>query len=267
MRILITGALGWTAHAILHDLHQQHTLIGIDLPDASRSLDSFTMLADYQTGDVANENDVKNAIQGCQAVVHLAVAVGIEDYENPNIPFKTNVRGTYNIFEQACLNNVQKVILMSSAPVHLPAKRLVRATDTLRTASGGDHLYDLTKRLQEDIARNYAETFGMDVITLRAGHIVDGRTQQTSRGQNLREVSYCRGGWVCRYDLAQAVARALTYEQAGYDAFHIIGDTRAHQLFDVQRTIDDLGVEFSVDFSDYEPAADQISFLQSKRTD
>ncbi|MCI0711120.1 MAG: hypothetical protein L0154_13265 [Chloroflexi bacterium] len=45
----------------------------------------------------------------------------------------------------------------------------MRATNDLPTSPDGDHLYDLTKRLQEQIGKDYAATFGMNVITLRAG--------------------------------------------------------------------------------------------------
>ena len=36
-------------------------------------------------------------------------------------------------------------------------------------------LYDLTKRLQEEMASDFSETYGLPVTILRAGHIVDGR--------------------------------------------------------------------------------------------
>ena len=263
MNIFVTGALGWTARAILQELHSRgHSLIGLDLPGIDVSHDVSRLFARLERGDVADQNMVKRAMQGCEAVVHLAVAVGEEDYKNSVIPIQTNVHGTYNVFEQARLNRVHTVVLMSSAPVHLPTSNPVRATEDLPTSPEGDHLYDLTKRLQEQIGKDYAATFGMNVITLRAGHIVDGLRQLTPGGKPLNEVSYCRGGWVCRYDLAQAVANAIDYDNTGYDAFHVIGDMRAYEIFDVQRTVETLGVHFSVDFANYELIPGQTGFLK-----
>lgn len=268
MNILVTGALGWTAHAILQELHYRgHSLTGLDLPGVDVPDDVNRLLDRLEHGDVADEDAVKRAVQGCEVIVHLAVAVGEEDYKNSVIPIQTNVGGAYNVFEQARLNRIKTVILMSSAPVHLPASYPVRATDDLPTSPDGDHLYDLTKRLQEQIGKDYAATFGMNVITLRAGHIVDGRTHLSAKGQPLDSVSYCRGGWVCRYDLAQTVANAIDYDNTGYDAFHVIGDKRAYGVFDVQRTIKTLGIRFSVNFADYELIPGQTGFLKVKGTD
>jgi nucleoside-diphosphate-sugar epimerase len=268
MNILITGALGWTAHAILQELHKfGHSLTGLDLPGVDISATVGGLFDRLVRGDVSDQDVVREAVQGCEVIVHLAVAVGVEDYKNSIIPFQTNVRGTYNIFEQARLNDAHTVILMSSAPVHLPTDFPVSATSDLVTSPHGDHLYDLTKRLQEQIGKDYATTFGLNVITLRAGHIVDGQTGLTPDGKPLDSVSYCRGGWVCRYDLARAVARAIDYDNTGYDAFHVIGDSRAHEIFGVQRTIDTLGVQFSVDFADYELIPGQTRFLKMKGTD
>src|SRR5690242_1456625 len=79
-------------------------------------------------------------------------------------------------FGAARLHAGRRVVLMSSASVHLPhdRPRKVRATADWTSASGEDHLYDLTKRIQEEIARDFCWTFGMDAVVLRAGHIVDG---------------------------------------------------------------------------------------------
>jgi nucleoside-diphosphate-sugar epimerase len=120
-----------------------------------------------------------------------------------------------------------------------------------RSITNDDHLYDLTKRLQEEIARDYAETFRMPVVVLRAGHIVDGVEGVDSTGQPLREISYCRGGWVCRYDLARACVKAVDLTTPGLTAFHVIGSFPARAHFDIDRTELELGVACEQQFMEY----------------
>ncbi len=254
MRILITGGLGWTARAIIQTLHNAyHEVTILDVPSAALHPDISRLVSTIHRGNIAYPDFVNNSMQRIDVAVHLAVAIDENAYAAPEVPFQTNVLGTYNVFEAAHRNGVSRVILMSSAPVHLdlPDDTVCVAQDNLPTATGGDHLYDLTKRLQEQIGQDYAATFGLDVITLRAGHIVDGDTQTDAHDRPLAEVDYCRGGWVCRYDLGQAVLRAVELDMSGYQAFNVISDTRAHKRFDLATTENVLGVQFETDFSNY----------------
>jgi len=75
--------------------------------------------------------------------------------------------------------------------------------------------------------------------------------RQDPRGRPLADLKYCRGGWVCRYDLARAVVAALAWRGRGYEAFHIIGDRRMRGRFDVARAKASLGIELETDFSGY----------------
>jgi nucleoside-diphosphate-sugar epimerase len=252
MRILITGACGWTAEAIIQALYEEeHVIIGFDLactePDDS-VVKCFTQI---HKGDISNYEQVAKAVSGVDTIIHLAVAIGAGDYDSPKIPFDVNVRGTANLFEVARKQNIKHVILMSSAAVHLNSETIIDAVEDCLCSPEGDFLYDMTKCLQENIGRHYAQVFGMTVITLRAGHIVDGRKNITPDGYPLSELNYCRGGWICRYDLTQAVIKALDYEHKGYDAFHIIGAKAAQDYLDTTRSKQILGFVAKIKFEEY----------------
>jgi nucleoside-diphosphate-sugar epimerase len=162
------------------------------------------------------------------------------------------VLGTYNVFEAARRQEVSKVVLMGSAPVHLAPLESGRvdARTRLPTSAGGDHLYDLTKRLQEEIARDFCETYEMEMVVLRAGHVVDGIEGVDAKGTPLGELDYCRGGWVCRHDLAEACLKALSFEAKGYHAFHIIGSRESREYFDIERMEEKLGFRPLVTFEE-----------------
>ena len=255
MNVFVTGASGWTAAPLLEVLHQAgHSVSGFDLVPLP---DSAPRLTAHHIGDVANIKQVRAAVEAASpaAVIHLAVAVGENDYLDSGRPFAVNVQGTYHVFEAARQARVRKFVLISSASVHLPrsgpGSRAAEAT--WESSPGKDHLYDLTKRLQEAIAQDFSATFSLDVVVLRAGHVVDGQTDQDAKGRDLADLQYCRGGWVCRYDLAQASLLAIGLDKPGYTAFHIIGASAARRYYDIDKTEKILDLEFKSRFEDYLP--------------
>jgi nucleoside-diphosphate-sugar epimerase len=224
-----------------------HDLVGVDIKEPSADPPAEVRWFRADVGDAAS---IEAALDGVTAIVHLAVAVGHSEYARPETPFRANVLGTYNVFDSARRHDVRRVVVISSAPVHLAAGQTATAW---KSSSGDDHLYDLTKRLQEEIARDFAETFGIDAIVLRAGHIVDGRSDRDPRGRPLEQVQYCRGGWVCRYDLAAAVEQALRAPLRGFHIFNIIGAAPARARFDVDAAERRLGFTIDQRFEEYEP--------------
>ncbi|OZM56603.1 hypothetical protein CIB95_10280 [Lottiidibacillus patelloidae] len=253
MKVLVTGGFGWTARSIIEALHINNFEIVVF--DISSKIPSYLneITSNIITGNISTLEDVKRAMTGCDYVIHLAVAIGENDYKQPDVPFDVNVKGTYNILEIARELNVKKTIIMSEAPVHINFKedKIFSQTDW-QSSSGEDHLYDLTKRLQESIAKDFSETFGMNIIVLRPGHIVDGKEHIDPLGNSLEDLKYCKGGWVCRYDIAKACISALKMESpTTYNTFHLIGSYQAKKQFDISRTEEVLDMKFDNTFENY----------------
>jgi len=209
MNILITGGLGKTARPIVALLRE-----------AGHEISLFDLAA---AGDVRDYEAVSDAVHGMDAVIHLAV--NIAEPRDDALSFGTNVHGTYNVLRAAQKNHVRKVLLASSAPVHLPPGA--------SCDPGEDFTYDLTKHLQETMALHFAQTCVMNIMVLRLSHIVDGRAQMDMENGPLSDVSYCRGGWVCQYDVARAFLRAIETDFTGYRLINIIGSHQAAARFDL----------------------------------
>ena len=139
--------------------------------------------------------------------------------------------------------------MVSSAPVHTAEETW--GSDRWYSSVGEDHLCDLTKRLQEEIAKDFCETYGMKANVLRAGHIVDGRAGVDPKGRPLDHLTYCEGGWICRHDLARACCLALTLEADGFLALPLIGSRRGYERFRVAETESRLGFRLECDFTRY----------------
>jgi nucleoside-diphosphate-sugar epimerase len=197
MRVLVTGAAGrrFLSHT-LQVLANIHSIVGLDLSEVGDLPDSV----DWVTGDVADRALVSSAMQGVEVVVHGAVASDERAYTSADGAFPTNVVGTYNVFDCARQHGVRRVILLSQAPVHFSTDNATRPV--WRSSSGPDHLYDLTKRLQEEIARDFSEMFGLELVVIRWGHVVDAVAGVDPDGNSLADADYCRDGWVCCHDVA-----------------------------------------------------------------
>jgi nucleoside-diphosphate-sugar epimerase len=248
--VLVTGAAGWTARAIIQALiGEGFQVVGLDL-HAPQADDGATAGVRWVQGDVADPTAVARASRSASAVVHLAVAVGAGDYRRPQRPFATNVLGTYNVFDAARRAGLGRVVLVSSAAVHLPPGSAPLSTSEWRSSPGDNHLYDLTKRLQEEVARDFCATFAMSAVVLRAGHLVDGTRGVDAHGRPLAGLGYARGGWLCRYDLARACLRALRFPHSGYHAFHVVGSRVAQARFDLERTERELGFRCAMTFDE-----------------
>lgn len=140
---------------------------------------------------------------------------------------------------------------MSEAAVHVasaPGDRLDPIRDW-RNDPGPVHLHDLTKRLQEEIAKDFCATHGMSSVDGRAGVDMDGVPLSTA--------DYARGGRVCRYDLARARERAIADRGTGYRALHAVGSREGEERFGTARTERKLGFAFAPRFDRFADVGDR----------
>lgn len=74
-------------------------------------------------GDVRDPHGVKNAMCGCDVVLHLAALIGIPySYHSPDTYVDTNVKGTLNIVQAARELDVVKVVHTSTSEVYGTAR-------------------------------------------------------------------------------------------------------------------------------------------------
>ena len=91
------------------------------------------------------------------------------------------------------------------------------------------------------IAADLAATYGIPTTVLRAGHIVDARQWSDPKGRSLEDLEYCRGGWVCRHDLARACLHAVPHPPPKLRLFHIVGASPGYESFRVREAEEALG--------------------------
>jgi len=235
--VLVTGAAGKTAAPIIEALASDGCrVIGLDLAQAPPQPGVHRWIS----GSILDRSLLADAVPLGGAVVHGAVALDRQDYTQVTPAVQTNVAGTYLVLDAARRRRCSRVVLLSSAPVHRPGR-----DDAWLSSPGEDHLYDVTKRLQEQIAGDFAETFGLPVTVLRLGHVVDAVAGRDRAGVALADVDYCRGGWVCCHDVGRAVAATLRQREDGLSLYHVVGSPQARDRFDIAATEAALGLRLT----------------------
>lgn len=120
---------------------------------------------DIFAGDVRDPHGVKTAMQGCDAVIHLAALIAIPySYHSPHSYVETNVIGTLNILQAARELGVNRVVHTSTSEVYGTA-RFVPITEDHPLQ--GQSPYSATKIGADQLALSFYASFGTPVVVAR----------------------------------------------------------------------------------------------------
>jgi nucleoside-diphosphate-sugar epimerase len=144
MRVLVTGASGFIgSHAVksLIALGHRPRLLVRDPVRAARVLGELGVpveATEMCQGDMLDEAAVSRALDGCDAVIHSAAALGVTDRRTDLV--EVNVTGTRNVVGGAVARGLDPVIHISTIAVFVPpAEPVITSASPLanpRTAYG-----------------------------------------------------------------------------------------------------------------------------------
>ncbi|MEO5691685.1 MAG: NAD-dependent 4,6-dehydratase LegB, partial [Usitatibacter sp.] len=116
-------------------------------------------------GDIRDPHGVRTAMQGCDAVLHLAALIAIPySYHSPDTYVDTNVKGTLNIVQAARDLGVARVVHTSTSEVYGTARFVPMTEDH---PLQGQSPYSASKIGADQIAMSFFASFGTPVVTLR----------------------------------------------------------------------------------------------------
>jgi len=135
---------------------------------------------EFQFGDVTDFMDVRRAVDGVEAVVHLGARAGNSRIDPQNV-MRTNLMGTYHVLLAAREAGVRKVVFASSecafgyATSVLPDRTSIPIHYFPIDENHPDHPtddYGLSKLLGERMCRSCTEAYGIQTDCLRICRIV-----------------------------------------------------------------------------------------------
>ena len=123
--------------------------------------DQFEVFA----GDIRDPHGVRKAMEGCEAVLHLAALIAIPySYHSPDTYVDTNIKGTLNVVQAARELGVAKVVHTSTSEVYGTAK-FVPITE--EHPLQGQSPYSASKIGADQIAMSFYNSFGTPISTIR----------------------------------------------------------------------------------------------------
>lgn len=216
--VAVTGGSGRLGKYVVHELrsHYEVKVLDLEAPGDGTA---------FQKTDVLKPGELKTALAGQDAVVHLA-GLDLDQAASPDAFLHVNAVGTWNVLEAAYDAGVSRVIQCSSitatglnearedfSPLYLPVNEdhPTRPVDP----------YGVSKRLQEEIARSFNHRDGFDVVSLRL-MLVMFETNRALVQDRLKDPA---NRWLYYYvspaDAARAFHCALEAHELPYDTMFI----------------------------------------------
>lgn len=172
-KILVTGADGFIGSHLTEELIKRgYTVKAFVFYNSFNtwgwldSLDDTVMnQVEIFTGDVRDPHGVKTAMQGCDAVFHLAALIGIPfSYHSPDAYVETNIKGSLNILQAARELEIQRVLVTSTSEVYGTAKYV--PIDEKHPFQGQSP-YSATKIAADRLAESFYRSFDLPVSIVR----------------------------------------------------------------------------------------------------
>ena len=210
--------------------------------------------------DVARLEDIEPFFENVDNVIHLAAASSLHaDWESV---YKTNILGTYNVFEAARKHGTKKIIFASSNhvtglyesdwPISAVVKGDLRHLDPSKiqmvshlSPPRSDSLYGASKLFGEGLSQFYSEEYGIAVICLRIGTV---RPYEWPLPSETRFFST----WLSHRDLVQLVEKALRVEGIAYDVFYGVSDNK-WRFWDISHGKEVIGYDPQDDAEEHRP--------------
>ena len=235
-RVLLTGAGGRVGEAILGALADAYEWRLLDREPLVDDRAEETVAA-----DVTDENAMRDAMEGMDAVIHLA---GDPRPEAPwDSVLRNNVDGTRVVFEAAAEMGVEKVAFASSNHAVGAYETDERTPDLYRPDDdfrlGGTelprpgNLYGVSKAAGEILGRYYHDEYGLSVVCVRIGNLTKGHPPiDYERGQAM---------WLSYRDCAHLFDRCVKADY-GFEIVYGISDND-RKYYSIDRARDVLGYE------------------------
>ena len=166
--VLVTGGAGFIGSHVVEALLERGCEVRV-LDDLSTGRADHLPLHDpnleLQVGDVADAEEMRAALRGMRAVIHLAATpAGARPTADPYDTALANVTGFIQLLEAARQQRVKRVVFASSAAVYgdAPEPPFAESTPPHPSEPAG-----MEKLLAEGYATLYASRYGLRALALR----------------------------------------------------------------------------------------------------
>jgi UDP-glucose 4-epimerase len=215
LRVLVTGGSGFIGSHVVDELIKKDYEVRVfDRVKPQREN------VEWFNGDLLNEKDVLEACKDIEAIYHLAaiadVNVALSHFETC---LMVNEMGTMNFLKSATAEEVERIVLASTAWVYGKSKGVVKEDTPIPFP---EHIYTKTKIGQEQLVYSWHQHYGLPFTILRYDIPYGPRMRSNMaisifvrRAMRREPISIFGDGkqgrcWIYVEDLAQGNVAALT---------------------------------------------------------
>lgn len=159
MRVLVTGSTGFLGRRLMPRLRADgHAPVALLLPDEAAPRDLLAASLPIVRGDITDPTSLAGVAKDCDAVVHLAAAVGYG--QRMDHCLRVNRDGAENVMCEAARSGARRFVQLSSVSVYgrAPGRRLDESAPLRKTGDPyGDTKIDAERLLVEHAARGEIE--------------------------------------------------------------------------------------------------------------
>jgi nucleoside-diphosphate-sugar epimerase len=254
-RICITGGAGFIGSHLIERLAPKNRLVVFDNyhRDALTGAGLTGPNVEIVRGDVLDADAVRRAVEGCDAVVHLASIAGVDTVlTNPVLTMKVSMLGTYHALEAAlAAGGVKRFIDFSTSEVFGRYAYHVTEFDATTLGAVGEArwTYAVAKLATEHLAMNYHKQYGLPTCSIRPFNIYGPRQVgegavhhfilRALRGEPLQihnDGSQIRA-WCYVDDIVDSILLALERDEAVGHAFNIGNPRSTVTIYNLARDI------------------------------
>jgi len=175
MSFLVTGGTGFIGSYVVRCLLQHgERVVCFDRAPDPEVVSLFSPEVAVIAGDVGDRQQVSAVFEGhphIDRVVHLAYMMGAESEADPPAAMRVNALGAANLFAEACVRGVKRILFTSSESVYGRTQAVYgdRPVTEEDFCSPRDHVlnYSLTKLVNEHLAAKYEARHQIPIISIR----------------------------------------------------------------------------------------------------
>lgn len=198
-KVLLTGGDGRIGSHVVPKLQEWFDLRNFSIRPVETDPDTII-------GDIQDYDALKKAMDGVEAVIHLAATSDEAPFIEELVP--NNVIGLYNTFRACVECGVRRLIFASTCQTVMsyPADHTVELADPVRPVSH----YGCTKVLGEVMGRYYHDHKGLEFIAIRIGWFQSYDSDRLKKGGGARSL------WLSPKDAANLFRCAVEKPDVGF---------------------------------------------------
>ena len=242
MKVLVTGGSGNIGFYVVNQLKAIHEITVLDLKPLLYSPD-----IPFLKVDLMNLSEVKKAVKGFDAVVHLAAIPNPFNDPGDKV-LHVNVVSTYNLMEAVRENGIRRVVYgcsesASGLGIHNVSYKPEYVPIDEDHPSWPHESYSLSKNFGETICKEYSRAYKIECISIRYCWVwLDICRDDIEKILNQRSLEIDEKNWLCSYilpeDVAQGISLSMDFKMENkdfpFEVFYLTAEDTFHKMNSLQ---------------------------------